>query len=157
MKTLLLAGAFIFGLATVRPADAQRVSGSIVVASGPVAAHIVVNPQRYDYPPRVIVVHRYDRGRPMKYRHDRGYRRFVAWYDPDGDRYYDRYYAGRGVREVVVWQEGGNFYRDEDNRYDRPSQVDNYRQYRSDRAHDDGGYREKDDERNDRGSNDGRR
>ena len=93
----------------------------------------------------------------LVYWHGRGYRRIVVWYDPYGHRYYDRYYAGRGVREVVVWQKGGNIYHDDDYRYDRPNQVDNYREYRSDQAQEDDRYQGKDDERSDRGADDSRR
>jgi hypothetical protein len=133
MRTGILAGSWLAGLALLAtPLQAQRVSAEVVLRSGPVAGHVVVEdreptyrqreiyrrePARrmvaQRYQPRVIVVERFDprhgkhwnRGRHL----GQGYRLVTVYY-MDG-RYYDRYdphYSN--AREVVVYERDGRFY-----------------------------------------------
>lgn len=113
MKATLLAGAI--ALVAPHTMKAQVVSAEIVIHQGPVAARVAVNP--YYHPPyhvsRVIVVernHGHHRGWYKQPRH-----RVVAWYDPHGDRYYDRN-DGRnpGLREVYVYECDGRYFRESD-------------------------------------------
>lgn len=116
MKATMLVAA----LALVAPkvAQAQDVSAEVVIHQGPVAARVVVGPRYPVYhTERVIVVERGPR-------HSRGwqgheYRRTTVWYDPRGNRYYDRYNARPGLREVVVYQCDGRYFRYDDDRRSR--------------------------------------
>jgi hypothetical protein len=137
MRTGILAGSFLAGLALMAaPLHGQRVSAEVVVRGGPVAGRVVVG-ERYPayrhrelyrrhpgrrvvvaerYHPRVIVVERFDRHHGKPWKRDkywkRGYRLVTVYYI-DG-RYYDRfdtYYPD--VQEVVVYERNGRFYRDD--------------------------------------------
>jgi hypothetical protein len=137
MKTSTLAGSFLASLALIAaPLNGQQVSANILVRSGPLAGHVIVGDEHSSYhssaivhrprparrivlvkryAPRVLVVERF------RHRHGRhwkrmGYRPIVVYYI-DG-RYYDRL-DGRHprVREVVVYERGGRYYRLDD-RYD---------------------------------------
>jgi hypothetical protein len=113
MRTGILAGSLLAGVALIAtPLQAQRVSAEVVLRSGPVAGHVVV--ERYQ--PRVIVIERFDHRHGKRWNRDHhrdhGYRLVTVYY-ADG-RYYDRYdphYSD--VREVVVYERDGRFYRDD--------------------------------------------
>lgn len=93
------------------PAAAQHVDARIVISTGP-----VLGP--YAPPPaRVIVIERMpDRGRHRgwwKHHRDASYRTVTVY--QDGDRYYDRERDERpGLREVIVYERNGHYYRDND-------------------------------------------
>lgn len=105
----------VIALVVPQALRAQVVSAEIVIHQGPVAARVAVNP--YYYPryhvARVIVVER-------NHGHHRGWykkprQRVVAWYDPRGDRYYDRYDDRHpGLREVYVYECDGRYFRESD-------------------------------------------
>lgn len=121
-------------VATTLPtlASAQRVTADIRIGSGPVAGRIVVGEpyhrgisevgardyDRYGY--GEVVVYRVHRG--YGWWRNRGYRAVTVWYDADRNRYYDRlgrYDRRDGLREVVIYQRDGRYYRDWDDRYSR--------------------------------------
>jgi len=126
----LIPVAVALALATPAAAlHAQYVSGGIVVQSGPVSAHVVIAPRPYYPAPRVLVVHPYPqrvivvegthhRGRGY-WRHH-GYRPVTVWYDQYRDCYYP-YADARfpGLRQVDVYERGGSYYRDDQDRNDR--------------------------------------
>jgi hypothetical protein len=116
MKATLLVAALV-SLAPSMGA-AQVVSAEVVIHQGPVAARVVVGP-RYPvyYPARVIVVERV-RGHGHAKHHPR-YRPYTAWYDPQANRYYDRYDGRPGIREVVVYRCDDRYYRYDDDRHSR--------------------------------------
>jgi hypothetical protein len=136
MKTSIVAGSLLAALSLVAPLHGQ-VAADVVVRSGPVAGHVVIGDGYSTYrrpvvyrraPARVIVV---ERVRRHRHNHDRQWRghgyRPVTLYYVDG-RYYDRYVRGRQeVREVVVYEREGRFYRecDDDREWDgRPHRSD---------------------------------
>jgi hypothetical protein len=79
----------------------------VIVRSGPVAGRVV-----YRRPvERIIVVERVHRHRGPGYWRHHGYRPVTLYY-MDG-RYFDRRLGYRpGMREIVVYQREGRFYRD---------------------------------------------
>lgn len=108
---------------------AQVVGGTVVVHSGPVSAGIVFGPHPYYPPPRrVVVVHPYQpqyivvrrlphRGRG--YWMHQGYRPATVWYDDRRDCYYPAPIARYpGLRQVDVYERGGNYYRVDQGRED---------------------------------------
>jgi hypothetical protein len=136
MRTGILAGSLLAGVALIAtPLQAQRVSAEVVLRSGPVAGHVVVEDRQpayrhrevyrrepgrrmvvERYQPRVIVIERFDHRHGKRWNRDHhrdhGYRLVTVYY-ADG-RYYDRYdphYSD--VREVVVYERDGRFYRDD--------------------------------------------
>jgi hypothetical protein len=137
MKTSIVAGSLLAALSLVAPLHGQRVAADVVVRSGPVAGHVVIGNGYSTYrrpvayrraPTRVIVVERvYQR----RHHHARQWRRYgyrpVTLYYVDG-RYYDRYERGwPHMREVVVYERDGRFYReceDDRQRDDRPHRLD---------------------------------
>jgi hypothetical protein len=138
MRTSIATGSLLTALLLGQPAQAQQVLADVVLQSGPVAGHVVIGDgystygrQRvvYRHPPvrrvvvvepapRVIVVER------ARYRSQGEWRRFgyrpVTLYYVDG-RYFDRSFDRGGVRQVVVYERGGRYYRecDWDDRYER--------------------------------------
>jgi hypothetical protein len=137
MKTSIVAGSLLAALSLVAPLHGQQVAADVVVRSGPVAGHVVIGDRYSTYrrpvvyrrePARVIVV---ERVRQHRNQHARQWRRYgyrpVTLYYVDG-RYYDRYVRGRhDVREIVVYERDGRFYRegDDDREWDsRPHRVD---------------------------------
>ncbi len=134
MNTSIIAGSLIAALSLAPPLHGQQVAADVVIRTGPVAGHVAVN-EYSTYrrpvvvyrraPARVIVVERIARRQrghapghaPGHARgHVRGawkggYRAVTLWYD--GGRYYDRYVRDYpGLREVVVYERDGHFYRD---------------------------------------------
>jgi hypothetical protein len=135
MRTSIATGSLLTALLLGQPAQAQQVLADVVLQSGPVAGHVVIGDgystygrQRVVYrrPPvrrvvvveqalRVIVVER------ARYRGQGEWRRFgyrpVTLYYVDG-RYFDRSFNRGGVRQVVVYERGGRYYRecDQDDR-----------------------------------------
>jgi len=151
MRTSIVAGsalaASLAAFAVAAPLQAQLVRADVVVGSGPVLGHVVINDGYstyrrlpvvvYERPVRVIVVERFrNRGEWRRWKRH-GYHQISVFYD-DG-RYYDR---GRpGAREVVVYERDGRYYRDcDDDRYDDRDyrRDDNYRDrdWHHDRDHD---------------------
>lgn len=137
MKTSIVAGPLLAALSLVAPLHGQQVAADVVVRSGPVAGHVVIGDGYSTYrrqvvyrraPARVIVV---ERMRQHRHHHARQWRRYgyrpVTLYYVDG-RYYDRYVRGRQeVREIVVYERDGRFYRECDDERewdDRPHRVD---------------------------------
>jgi len=131
-------------------APAQHVVADIRIGEGPISgrlflgdpygpsAHVVVDARRrvpeYHRPPahREIVVYRAHRGEGWW--RSNHYRTVRVWYDADRDYYYDHPYRdGRGLREVVLYERDGRYYRDDD-RFDRNGRWDRDRDY--DRGHD---------------------
>lgn len=93
----------------------------VVVRRAPVRRVVVA--------PRVVVVDRiHDRGRghrSAKWWQKHGYRPTRVYYT--GGRYYDRQFDSRDrVQVVVVYERGGRYYRDWDDRYDRQDRYDRY-------------------------------
>jgi hypothetical protein len=133
MKSSIVVGGMALGLLlAARPAPAQMVEAGVVIRSGPVVGHVVVDePQPVvvyrepagrvvvvdRYAPRVIAVEtvRWPRGRAYGWwRHQ--YRPIVVYYD--GARYYDRWFTGRpGLRRIEVYQRDGRYYRWTEDRY----------------------------------------
>jgi hypothetical protein len=123
-------------VATALPtlASAQRVSADIRIGSGPVGGRIVVGEPVYGHSHRIVEVDARDYDRHgyrevVVYRVHRGngwwrnrrYHAVTVWYDADRDRYYD--HAGRfsrrdGMREVVIYEREGRYYRDQDDQRD---------------------------------------
>jgi len=138
-------------LALPAGAQAQQVSADISIGGGPVAGRIIVGDPYYRHPTyqyhpayREIVVVRGHRGNGWYRHHD--YRSVRVYYDADRDCYYDRPYYG-GLRAVVVYQNDGRYYYNDDGRdgyrrdgYRRDDDRNDYRRRvadRSDRRHDD--------------------
>ena len=121
MHTSIIAGSLIAALSLAAPLQGQQVAAAIVVRTGPVAGHVAVNGYSTyrrpvtvyrRAPARVIVVERIVRGQRGHVRGawKGGYRAVTLWYG--GGRYYDRYVRGYpGLREVVVYERAGHFYR----------------------------------------------
>lgn len=120
MYASIVAGSLIAALSLATPLRGQQVAARVIVRSGPVAGHVVVRDGYSTYrrpvarrvPARVIVVERVA-ARHHRNAHWRGnkYRRVTLWYY-DG-RYYDRYVRGwPGMREVIVYERDGRYYRD---------------------------------------------
>jgi hypothetical protein len=138
MRTSIATGSLLTALLVVQPAHAQQVLADVVLQTGPVAGHVVIGngystygrqrviyrrpPVRrvvvYERAPRVIVVERTRYHRRAEWTRF-GYRPVTLYYI-DG-RYFDRSFNRAGMREVVVYERGGRYYRecDEDERYDR--------------------------------------
>jgi hypothetical protein len=149
MKTSILAGsvlaASLTALAFTTPVQAQLVSADVIVRSGPVRGHVVVDDgystyerrRVYEQPTRVVVVERV-RGHGRFHNWKRhGYRQVRVYY-VEG-RYYDRYDRHRpGMREVVVYERDGHYYRDRDydRDYDRDHRDHRDRDNHHDRDHD---------------------
>ena len=120
-------------LALPAGAQAQQVSADISIASGPVAGRVIVgepyrHPTYYHRPAyREVVVVREHRGRGW-YRNRHGYRAVRVYYDEGRDCYYDRPYY-RGLRAVIVYQNSGRYFYDDD-RYDRDRRDDDRNDYR---------------------------
>ncbi len=136
MRTSIAAGSLLTALVLAQPAHAQHVLADIVLRSGPVRSHVVIGSGYSTYgrqqvvyrrapvrrvfvaAPRVIVV---ERARHHGQSHWRrfGYRPVTLYY-VDG-RYFDRGFDGAELRQVVVYERGGRYYREwnEDERYDR--------------------------------------
>ena len=125
MYTSIVAGSLIAALSLAAPLQGQRVAANVVIRTGPVAGHVVVGNGYSTYrrpvvvyrraPARVIVVEqpaRRHRGHVRDWAR-RGYRPVTLWYY--GGRYYDqRVRDWNGMREVVVYERDGRFYRDDD-------------------------------------------
>ncbi len=133
MRAIALSG-LLAGLAVAQPAAAQRVAADVFVNQGPLAARISVGDRYWssyvdrpvviyrqparrvvvvDDRPPVVYVERVHRGRGWWKRHGGGYRPVRMWYD--GGAFYDRYYDGRpGLRAVLVFEQGGRFWYDDD-------------------------------------------
>ena len=122
MKTSTLAWSLVAGLTILAtPLHAQQVAAQVVVRSGPVTGHVVVDDgySSYRRPVRRVVEERYAPRviRVERFRHRHGkhwrvnrYREVIVYYI-DG-RYYDR--IGRDhprAHEVVVYERDGRFYR----------------------------------------------
>jgi hypothetical protein len=103
-------------------AKAQHVVADIFVGGGPVSGRVIIGgpvySPRYHGAPRyrAVYVYRVQHG-PAWFR-SRGYRAVRFWYDGDRDWYYDHVDGRQGrLREVVVYERGGRYYRgDEDHR-----------------------------------------
>jgi len=125
MRASVVVGALAFGiLVTARPAGAQ-VEAGVVIRSGPISGHVIVGEPApvvvYPVPRPVVVVDRYAprvvvvepiyvrRGWSYGWWGRYGYRPVFVYYD--GARYYDRWFDGRGVRRVEVYQRDGRYYR----------------------------------------------
>ena len=135
MRSIMPVGlASLTGLLAFAPsATAQRISAEVVLAHGPVVAHVqvgdrpihhyyrprravIVERREVVYVPRTIVVHRQyiPRGRAHGWWRKEGYHRAVVWVGADG-RYYDRDYDRdrddrRGLRPVRVYERDGRYY-----------------------------------------------
>jgi hypothetical protein len=124
MKPSVVVGGIAFGLLLAAgPAYAQVIEAGVVIRSGPVAGHVVVvRAPVYRQPPRhVVVVERYApravvvepayirRGHAAGWWRHRGYRPIVVYYD--GRQYYDRWFSGRTLYRVELFERGGRFYR----------------------------------------------
>jgi hypothetical protein len=159
MRTSIATGSLLTALLLGQPAQAQQVLADVVLQSGTVAGHVVIGDgystygrgystygrQRVVYrrPPvrRVVVVEQAPRVLVVeraRYRGQGEWRRFgyrpVTLYYVDG-RYFDRSFDRGGVRQVVVYERGGRYYREceRDDRYER----DRYDRDRHDRDHQD--------------------
>jgi hypothetical protein len=129
MRTSIATGSLLTALFLAQPAQAQQVLADVVLQTGPVAGHVVIGNgystygrQRVIYRRtpirRVVVVERtryHGRAEWTRF----GYRPVFLYY-VDG-RYFDRSFNREGVRQVVVYERGGRYYRecDDDERYDR--------------------------------------
>jgi hypothetical protein len=155
MNTSIVAGSLLAALTLATPVHGQ-VAADVIVRSGPIAGHVVVGDGHSTYrrpvayrrtPERVIVVERYAPRivvveRLRGHRHWRNWRahgyRPVTLYFRNG-RYYDRDVRGwTDVRQVVVYERDGRFYRecDDDRDHDRHDRYDHDR-YDHDRDWDD--------------------
>jgi hypothetical protein len=135
MRTSIAAGSLLTALIVGGPAQAQQVRADIILRSGPVASHVFIGNgystygrQRVVYrrvpvrrvvlAPRVIVVER------VRHHGYGDWRRFgyspVTLYYIDG-QYFERGFYRPGLREIVVYERGGRYYRegDENARYHR--------------------------------------
>ena len=145
MSTSIVAGSLLVALTLVAPLHAQGVVADVAVLHGSVAGHVVIGDGYSTYrrpvavqrhaPVRVILIEREHR---RHHRHPRHWARLgyrpVTLYFIDG-RYYDRpVHRWYGMREVVVYERGGRFYRerDDDRRW---NDRDDWRDHRRD--HDD--------------------
>lgn len=122
MKALTLAAALAAVSLIPASASAQRVSAVIVIGNPPAYGPVYrESPRHYDYrpvrrvyverAPRVIYVHRVHRHRD----HRSKWRETRAYYDHRRNTYYDRYRPG--LREVVVYVDGNDYYRYDDDRH----------------------------------------
>jgi hypothetical protein len=133
MRSTSLALAALAALSIPNAAAAQRIVADISLQQGPVTGRIVIG-DPYPYGPhtvvaayprdhdrreyRTVTVYRVHRG-PGWYGHH-GFRRARVWYDADRGRYYDRYTAPyAGLREIVVYERDGRYYRDDGRNDDR--------------------------------------
>lgn len=149
---LILAALIATALPTL--ASAQRVSADIRIGTGPVDGRIVVG-EPYHHGSIAVGDRNYDRhgyGEVVVYRvhrgygwwRNRGYRAVTVWYDADRDRYYDR--RSRmdrrdGLREVVIYERDGRYYRDQADRRDDRGYDRRVRDHdRGDRDRDDNRY-----------------
>ena len=134
-------------------APAQHLVADIRIGQGPVSghlylgepygpsAHVIVGARRaapddYHRRPayREIVVYRAHRGHHWWRDHD--YRAVRVWYDADRDCYYDGDDDRRGLRQAVLYQRDGRYYRD-DGDDDRWAHDDDRRRHdRNDHDHD---------------------
>jgi hypothetical protein len=131
MKAHVVVGGLAFGiLLAAAPASAQVVQAGVVIRSGPVYGHVIVGepaaPVVYPRPRRVVVVERYappvvvverihaPRGYAYGWWRRYGYRPVVVYYG--GGRYYDRWFDGRPLRRVEVYERNGRYYRWDDDR-----------------------------------------
>jgi hypothetical protein len=125
MRTRLLLFATLAAVLLPSAAQAQRVFADVRVGEGPVSGHILItmpddgnrdygyHGPRDDSRYRVVEVSRSHRGGRW-YRYH-GYRPVQVWYDDDRDCYYDRYDRSRGrLREIVIYERDGRYYRDDD-------------------------------------------
>lgn len=135
MNTSIVAGSLLAALSLVASLHGQQVAAGVVVRSGPVAGHVVIGDDYSTYrrpvvvyrraPARVIVV---ERMHHRRHRHEyqwrrHGYRPVTLYYA--GGRYYDRYVrGGPAVREIVVYERDGRFYRECDDDHDRNDRDD---------------------------------
>lgn len=125
MKALTLAAALAVAALIPTPASAQ-VSAVIVIGNPPVYGPVYRDsrPRYHDYDyrptrrvyvdraPRVIYVKRIHRHRDHRFKH----REVRAYYDHHRNVYYDRYRPG--LRAVVVFEQGNDYYRyDDDDGY----------------------------------------
>jgi hypothetical protein len=108
-------------------AAAQRVVADIRIHEGPISGRIVVG-HPYGHSPRAVfavgpryhhdsrhgyrhvTVYRVHRGHAWYGRH--GYRAVRLRYDPACDCYFERAHRDRGLREIVIYERGGRYYRD---------------------------------------------
>jgi hypothetical protein len=152
MRTSIATGSLLTALLLAQPAHAQQVLADVVLETGPVAGHVVIGNgystygrQRVIYrrPPvrRVVVVERAPRlimVERTRYHGRAEWARFgfrpVYLYYVDG-RYFDRSFNRAGVRQVVVYERGGRYYRDDDERYDRDDRYDRDRHERGRHDH----------------------
>jgi len=137
MRPTSLAIAAFAALLIPNGVAAQRVVADIRIHDGPVSGRIVVG-HPYGYGPHVFAVGpRYHRHSRPGYRHvtvyrvhrghgwfrRHGYRPIRLWYDPAADFYYERAHRRGGLREIVIYERGGRYYRDgwrnDDRRGDR--------------------------------------
>jgi hypothetical protein len=143
VRTSIATGSLLSALLLGQPAHAQQVLADVVLQTGPVAGHVVIGNgystygrQRVIYrrppvrrvvvverAPRVIMVERTRYHRRVEWTRF-GYRPVTLYY-VDG-RYFDRSFNRAGVRQVVVYERGGRYYRecDEDELYDRDERYD---------------------------------
>ncbi|MGH7509829.1 MAG: hypothetical protein ACREMZ_10195 [Gemmatimonadales bacterium] len=110
MKTSILAGSFLAGLALIgAPLSAQQVSAEVVVRGGPVAGRVIIGDEYSSYhrpavvyrrPParRIVVIERYS-PRVIVVERFR--------------RHHGKQWKRKGAREVVIYERQGWFYRDD--------------------------------------------
>jgi hypothetical protein len=129
MRSSLFVLAAFTALSVPTAASAQRVLADIRIQDGPVAGHIIIGHPtyahpRYDHSPRYRVVTEYRNHRRAEWYRQHGFRKVRLWYDGDRDRYYGHAAGSRGLREVVVYERGGRYYREEWRDDDRRSRTD---------------------------------
>jgi hypothetical protein len=129
MRTSVVAGSVLSGMLLVAsPSQAQRVSAHVVVRSGPVAGHVVVDDGYSTYrrrpvvyhrvAPRMVVIERVHRHRHAGWWRRHGFRPVTIYYV--NGRYYDRWDRHpRHAREVVVYERDGRYYEVCDREHDR--------------------------------------
>ena len=127
MKTLALAAALAAGSLIPVSASAQHVSVSAVIVIGNQPSYGRVyresRPRYHDYRParRAFIEQRYAREYQVRrvhrhYDHRLRSREVRAYYDHGRDAYYDGYRPG--LREVVLYERGNEYYRyDDDDGY----------------------------------------
>lgn len=140
MKISILAGSALTALVLTTPLHAQLVSADVVVRSGPVRGHVIIDNNEYSTyrrpavvheGPRLIVVERFRSHNDFRRWKRQGYRQIKVYFV--NGRYYDREVRNvRGAREVVVYERDGRYYRDN---CDRDERHDNYRDRDRDRDH----------------------
>ena len=100
-------------------AEAQHVAADIGIRQYPIEAHLVIGHPHF-YAPRhyyqpvynAVPVYRIHPGYRRYRRHQ--FRPVRVWYDADRDCYYDRYDRhARGLREIVVYERNGRYYRND--------------------------------------------